>query len=145
MGGYGAVRLALAHPELFGAAVALSPAVYVPEPPTGSSAREFGAFGRGNVAFDPVRYTELNYPALLEVYPSDRRLDVVVAVGDAEPAHPGADQASSMEAEAVALVAALRRTPGISAALHRYPGGHDFTVWRPALLDALRVTRSNRQ
>ena len=37
MGGAGALRLALAHQPLFGAAIALSPAVYVPLPPRRST------------------------------------------------------------------------------------------------------------
>ena len=32
MGGYGALRYSLAHPDLFGASIVLSPAVYVPKP-----------------------------------------------------------------------------------------------------------------
>ena len=47
MGGYGAIRYSLAHPDLFGASIVLSPAVYVPKPPSDSSTREFGAFGKG--------------------------------------------------------------------------------------------------
>ena len=31
MGGYGAIRYSLAHPDLFGAAIVLSPAVYFPD------------------------------------------------------------------------------------------------------------------
>jgi S-formylglutathione hydrolase FrmB len=138
MGGFGAVRLAFAHPELFGAAVALSPAVYVPAPPAGSSAREFGAFGREAVAFETERFRELNYPALLERYPPGLGLNLAVAVGDAEPAHPGSPVSASMEAQANALVAAARDIRGVRATLRTYPGGHDFGVWGPALTDALR-------
>ena len=47
MGGYGALRYSLAHPDLFGASIVLSPAVYFPIPPSDSSTREFGAFGLG--------------------------------------------------------------------------------------------------
>jgi enterochelin esterase-like enzyme len=53
MGGYGALRYSLAHPELFGAAIVLSPAVYFPLPPPDSSTREFGAFGNGTLVFRP--------------------------------------------------------------------------------------------
>jgi S-formylglutathione hydrolase FrmB len=52
MGGAGALRLALAHPALFGGLVALSPAVYDPFPAEDSNARPFGAFGRGDEPFD---------------------------------------------------------------------------------------------
>ena len=51
MGGYGALRYSLAHPDLFGAAIVLSPAVYVPIPPSDSSTREFGAFGKDKSLF----------------------------------------------------------------------------------------------
>ena len=56
MGGYGALRYSLAHPDLFGAAIVLSPAVYFPEPPSDSSTREFGAFGKGK---RPLRREDL--------------------------------------------------------------------------------------
>ena len=42
MGGYGAIRYSLAHPDLFGAAIVLSPAVYSPLPPSDSSTRQLG-------------------------------------------------------------------------------------------------------
>jgi hypothetical protein len=46
MGGYAATRYPLAHPELFSAAIILSPAVYIPLPPSDSSARQFGLWER---------------------------------------------------------------------------------------------------
>lgn len=138
MGGYGAVRLGLAHPDVFSGVAALSPAVYVPEPPAGSSAREAGAFGSGQVVFDPARYRELAYPALLAAYPADLDLRVAVAAGGTEPPHPGAPAALAIATQARAFAEAADRTPGIHATYREYPGGHDFGVWRPALLDALR-------
>lgn len=47
MGGAGALRFALAHQDVFSAAAVLSPAVYTPLPPSDSSTRDYGAFGRG--------------------------------------------------------------------------------------------------
>ncbi|MET0725897.1 MAG: alpha/beta fold hydrolase [Leifsonia sp.] len=137
MGGFGALRLALAHSSVFSAAISLSPAVYVPEPPVGSSARESGAFGRGTDTFAADRYRELNYPALLTGLPADRAVRLAVAVGDAEPPHPGAPAALAMTEQARRLVAAADRAPGVQATLRSYRGGHDFAVWRPALFDAL--------
>jgi enterochelin esterase-like enzyme len=141
MGGYGAVRLALAHPATFSAAVVLSPAVYVPEPPEGSSAREFGAFGRGAARYDPERYRELAYPGLLAAHPAHHDLRLAVAVGDTEAAHPGAPSGLALAAQAQALAEAAGRTPGIRSSFRTYPGGHDFGVWRPALLGALQDLR----
>ena len=57
MGGYGAMRYSIAHPDLFAASIVLSPAVYFPKPPNDSSTREFGAFGQGQ---RPLR--RLNLP-----------------------------------------------------------------------------------
>ena len=51
MGGYGAIRYSLAHPDLFVSSIVLSPAVYIPKPPNDSSTREFGAFGHGRDLF----------------------------------------------------------------------------------------------
>ena len=72
MGGYGALRYSLAHPDLFGAAIVLSPAVYVPSPPSDSSTREFGAFGLGKSLFVDSIYKKLNYPALFPSFSADR-------------------------------------------------------------------------
>src|SRR5262249_19140584 len=47
MGGAGALRFALAHQDLFGSALILSPAVYTPLPPIESNTRIYGGFGRG--------------------------------------------------------------------------------------------------
>ncbi|WP_431277747.1 alpha/beta hydrolase [Leifsonia poae] len=138
MGGYGALRLGFAHPSLFGAVIALSPAVYDPEPPDGSSAREHGAFGRGELAFDPTRYSELGYPALLAGYPSDLPLEVVLAVGDAEEAHPGASPDLGLAQQTALLAERATSVAGLRVSFREYPGGHDFGVWRPALRDSLK-------
>lgn len=55
----------MTHPELFGAAIVLSPAIYLPLPPKDSSTREFGAFGRGSKLFDDEVYKAKNYPAII--------------------------------------------------------------------------------
>ena len=60
MGGYGAIRYSLAHPDLFVSSIVLSPAVYIPKPPNDSSTREFGAFGHGRDLFS----TRLQEPEL---------------------------------------------------------------------------------
>ncbi|XHS80469.1 alpha/beta hydrolase [Burkholderiaceae bacterium UC74_6] len=93
MGGYGALRYALAWPGQFGAALVLSPAVYTPLPPLGSSAREFGGFGRGSELFVDAIYRERNYPALLADAAELRRdlpLRVFIAAGDQEYKNPRA-------------------------------------------------------
>ena len=71
MGGYGAIRFSLAHPDLFVSSIVLSPAVYVPKPPDDSSTREFGAFGRGQRLFSTAIYKSLNYPEELRALRDD--------------------------------------------------------------------------
>lgn len=140
MGGYGALRFGLAHPELFRAAIVLSPAVYAPLPPRASSTREFGAFGRGATVFDEEIYAALNYPALLtEFAKRGLRLDVFIAVGDDEHANPDpAEARHDLDYEAHTLYNRVRREPLIRAELRVTDGGHDWSVWEPALLAGLR-------
>ena len=56
MGGWGAMRYALAHPDLYRASIVLSPAVYIPLPPAESGMRALGAFGKGSTLFDDATY-----------------------------------------------------------------------------------------
>lgn len=137
MGGAGAVRLGLAHPDVFGTVIALSPAVYDPDPPEGSSARESGAFGTGRTHYDHAVYEALGYRASLARFPAGLPTRLLVAVGDAEPAHPGAPASAAVAAQAAALVERAGHVPGIDATLRTFPGGHDWDTWRPALRWAL--------
>lgn len=139
MGGYGALRLSLAHPELFAAAVVLSPAVYVPLPPRDSSTREFGAFGRDAQVFDEGIYAALNYPGMLPDF-ARRGLPLVmfIAVGDDE--HANADPAEArhdLDYEAHTLYNRVRREPLIKAQLRVVDGRHNWAVWQPMFLTGL--------
>lgn len=133
MGGYGALRYSLAHPDVFGAAIVLSPAVYVPLPPPDSSTREFGAFGKGSKVFDDETYAALNYPALIPGFTAKRLpLVMFIAVGDDE--HALADPAQTahdLDYEAHTLYNRIRRVPGINAQLRVVNGGHNWDTWRP--------------
>ncbi|MEV4174340.1 alpha/beta hydrolase-fold protein [Nonomuraea sp. NPDC049709] len=138
MGGAGALRFALAHQDLFGAAAVLSPAVYTPLPPSDSSARDHGAFGDGGEKFSDEVYRELNYPALLPELDPDLPVRLFVAVGDDEYANPGpADARHDIDFESAVLYNAARRSPAISAQLRVMDGGHDWTVWAPAFEQAM--------
>lgn len=139
MGGYGALRYSLAHPELFGAAIVLSPAVYFPLPPPDSSTREFGAFGNGARIFDPEIYAAKNYPALLPLFAA-RGLPLVmfIAVGDDE--HALADPAQAvhdLDYEAHTLYNKVRRVPLITAQLRVVDGPHDWAAWRPTFVEGV--------
>lgn len=139
MGGYGALRFSLAHPELFGAAIVLSPAVYFPLPPRDSSTREFGAFGRGAQPFDEEIYTSLNYPVLLPRFTA-RGLPLVmfIAVGDDEHAlaDPG-EMDHDLDYEAHTLYNKIRRVPLVAAQLRVIDGPHDWATWRPAFVEGV--------
>lgn len=131
MGGFGAIRYSVAHPELFVGALVLSPAVYTPLPPIDSSAREFGAFGEGDEPFNEVIYTSLNYLAQLErLGESGLDLAMFIAFGDDEyhNANPG-DALHDIDMEARLFYNRVVRLPNVSAELRVYEGGHNWGVW----------------
>jgi enterochelin esterase-like enzyme len=128
MGGYGAVHLALAHPELFDRVAALSPAVYVPEPPAQSAARRAAVFQRGGV-FDPALWRHLNYPPLLDrLARGPWRVKLFVSAGTEDGLHTSI---------AGAILAQAWRAHGQPARYHAGPGHHDFALWRHDLVPAL--------
>lgn len=145
MGGAGALRYVVVHRSVFGAAIVVAPAVYHPLPPSGSSSRQFGAFGVGERVFDPDRYRELSYIAHLTDAPSPtgtppgRPTPVFVAVGEddlgVDPSAHGPDHTLRREAERVAdRLGACRE---FDVTWRVYPGGHDWTAWTPAVTDGL--------
>lgn len=139
MGGYGAIRYVLAHPDQFRGAIILSPAVYTPLPPEDSSAREFGAFGTGETLFDEAIYTELNYPTLLENYSGEHRLNVFIAVGDDEWKHPNPeDMEHDLDFESHRFFNRVARVPTIGSEFRVYDGGHDWDVWTRGFVEGMR-------
>ena len=147
MGGYGALRYALAYPEIFSAAIVLSPAVYVPLPPADSSTREFGAFGRGEMLFVDEIYQAKNYPALLKGFTAKNlQLRLFIAVGDDEYKNPKPEDAvHDIDFESHLLFNRMTRVPNISAELRVLDGGHGWDVWKPAFREgALYIFRYMR-
>ena len=147
MGGYGALRYSLAHPQLFGAAIVLSPAVYLPLPPPDSSTREFGAFGNGPLVFDPEIYTAKNYPALIPGFvATGRPLVMFIAVGDDEHANADPAQAAhDLDYEAHTLYNHIRRVPGITSELRVVDGPHDWATWRPSFVEGVQYVFAKLQ
>ncbi len=139
MGGYGALRYALAHPDLFRAAIALSPAVYYPLPPSSSSTREFGAFGKGSALFDEATYIQKDYPALLSSFEAANLPSALfIAVGDDEDANINPlDAVHDLDYEAHTLYNKARRVRNLLVQLRVLDGGHGWDVWRPGLLEGL--------
>lgn len=140
MGGYGAIRYSLAYPEVFGGAIVLSPAVYIPLPPADSSMREFGAFGNGDALFDEAIYQSLNYPALLDsVAASGLSLSLFIAVGDDEWKNPNPeDYLHDLDMEAHLFFNQVARVANIRSEFRVYDGGHDWGVWGRGLDEGLR-------
>ncbi|WP_154797623.1 alpha/beta hydrolase-fold protein [Cellulosimicrobium protaetiae] len=138
MGGAGALRFTLAHQDTFSAGIVLSPAVYVPQPPADSSARDYGAYGVGTALFDADRYTELSYPASLAALDPALSVHLFVAVGDDEWANPDPAEAThDIDFESARLYNQARRVPGVTAELRVLDGGHDWDVWRPAFREGI--------
>jgi enterochelin esterase-like enzyme len=140
MGGSGALRYSMVHPELFGAAVVLSPAVYSPQPPKDSSAREFGAYGKGMDAFSEAVYRKLNYPAAFETF-ADKglRSHLFIAVGDDEYKNPEPeDYRHDLDFEAHVMFNQAARVPGLTSEFRVVNGGHDWDVWGPTFAEGAK-------
>jgi enterochelin esterase-like enzyme len=132
MGGYGALRYSVAHPDLFAASIVLSPAVYFPTSPSDSSTREFGAFGEGGALFVDAIYRNLNYPSEFTRFAAKNlQSHMFIAVGDDEYQNPSG-YAHDLDFEASVLYKQAERVPNLSAELRVLNGGHDWDVWGPA-------------
>ena len=140
MGGYGAMRYSLAHPDLFGAAIVLSPAVYFPEPPLDSSTREFGAFGKNKKLFSEKIYKELNYPETFESFEATGLPQrMYIAVGDDEFKNTNPkDFEHDLDFEAHVLYNKAQRVDNLSSELRVVDGGHDWDVWGPQFVEGAK-------
>ncbi|MEX2534513.1 MAG: alpha/beta fold hydrolase [Trueperaceae bacterium] len=134
MGGYGALRYALAYPDVFRAATLLSAALYDDLPPPGSSARTTGAFGS---PFDPELWRQRNYPANLAPYRrSGFEVPVFIAVGDDDWNEP-AGWEYNVEYQSLLLFERLNKEAGSAAELRVVDGGHNWELWKPMFAEAL--------
>ncbi|MDQ6421485.1 alpha/beta fold hydrolase [Paenibacillus sp. LHD-117] len=156
MGGYGALRYAMAYPDLFGAATLLSPAIQRDEPPATSGAVERGSFGD---PYDPSLWTANNYPTAIDSYVKQpNRVPVYIFAGDDDWNHlsekedlPPDAYKYNMEVQAVRLYQELNRknifnlpfekwedVPGSPAELRIINGEHDTDLWLIGFRDGLR-------
>ena len=126
MGGYGALRFVLLHPERFAAAALFSPAIYDPLPPANSSSRKVAVFG---MPFDDTAWKSLNYPALWDAF---------LARGIAVPMFivSGDRDVYYIEGEATRLHERLRRG-GQPSELRIVAGGHEDAVWAGSAPEAI--------
>lgn len=130
MGGYGALSLALRHPESFCAAGLISPAVYDPLPPETSAARKAPAFMRGG-AFDPAAWRALNHPAQLARYSSGpHKVPMWIGSGDHD--------ALGIALASAQLFWKLFQIQPKQTELRIVDGDHEAMTFRDALPDALQ-------
>lgn len=140
-GGYGALNFALERPDMFAAVAALSPASYVPMPPTNSSANRHPAFQNEQGSFDQELWERLNYTAHLEKYRFNVTPRPSAATSDTPPVplYISAGRRDEYDAEyhARLLRQAMERIQPDYVRLDLYPGGHTWRVWRASLPAAL--------
>ena len=134
MGGYGALRYALAHSGIFGASMILSAALYYDLPPKGSSARSSGAFGK---PFDKERWIARNYTSLLETYFKNREyVPLFIVTGDDDWNHEE-DFSYNVEQQAALLYGKLHKEGGSPAELRIVNGGHTTKVWKKSFVEGV--------
>ena len=128
MGGYGAVVLALQHPDLFGVAGSMSGALYRPDETLGDAdIAEFkGAFGE---PFDPGRLAENSpFELLAALDPADAPAIYLSS---------GSSDQYGLEENTVLFYVEAKHA-GLPVELRVVHGGHDWDYWRrdlPHLLE----------
>lgn len=136
MGGYGALRYALTHPEFFGGAILLSPALYNEQPPLESSARTSASFGN---PFSPKRWEKKNYQEILPKYfAALSPVCFFIAAGDDDWNEPEGVR-FNMELQSVLLYQALHKSHDNPAELRIVNGGHNWKLWLPLLKQGLET------
>ncbi|WP_148252818.1 alpha/beta hydrolase [Aidingimonas lacisalsi] len=130
-GGYGAVNFILQYPQLFGAAAALSPASYSPQPPANSSGRRHPAFLGPDGNYDEAMWQRLNYPQYLEGYRANGvTVPLYISTGDRD--------AFDIVSHATTLYQVIKDHQPDQVMYRVVPGGHQWRVWRRELPVALR-------
>ena len=129
-GGYGTVNFILEHPDMFASAAALSPAVYIPQPPANSSGNTHPAYLDAEGNYDPEKWSELNYPNYMDAYKAqDQVVPLYINSGD----H---DKFQIAYHAAVLYNDLLAHQP--EAVEYRViDGDHEWHVWVDGLADAL--------
>jgi S-formylglutathione hydrolase FrmB len=132
MGGYGALRLAILHPDRFRGAASLSGAIF-PDLATSAAVtkgqiRMFkGAFGK---PFAPDIYNRQNFFSRLRTFKAaKRRPDLYISVGD--------DDGFRLYEGAVDLYLRLKRLR-LPVEMRIVDGDHNWRLWRDDIVPALR-------
>lgn len=128
-GGYGTVNAVLKHPELFAAAAAMSPAIYVPLPPNHSSGRRHPPFQKDG-AFDPASWERLNWPNFIDGY-KEKKVTVPLYVNSGD--HDTFDIAY----HAAVFYQKMREIQPTMVEYRVVDGDHEWKVWADTLPEAL--------
>lgn len=129
-GAYGALRIVLKHPQLFGAAVLWAPAIYAEEPPELSAARRSPAFAGADGTFELAAWTRAAWPALLPGYLAQPlRVPLYLAAGD--------DDRLDTAFEAARLAKTLSRHQPDALELRVVDADHSTRVWEVTADEAL--------
>ena len=128
-GGYGTVNAVFKYPELFASCAAMSPAVYVPVPPSHSSANRVPPF-QIDGQFDRASWERLNYPANWESY---KAKEIVVPMY----INTGDHDTFSIAYHAALLFQKLFEYQPKMVEYRVIDGDHEWGVWRDTIGDAL--------
>lgn len=129
-GAYGALRIVLKHPQLFGAAALWAPAIYADAPPLFSAARRSPAFAGPDGAFDLAAWARNAWPTYFPAYLAQPlRVPIFIAAGD--------DDRFEIAYEAATLARALYRYQPASVELRVVDAGHTMRVWEATVDEAL--------
>lgn len=129
-GAYGALRIAMRHPGLFGAAALWAPAIYHDVPPPSSAARRARAFAGRDGSFSPEAWKAECWPSLLPGYVAQPlRVPMFLAAGD----HDRLETAF----EAAMLSKTLSPHQPDELEFRVVDGGHTMRVWEETIDEAL--------
>lgn len=128
-GGFGTTNYVLQFPDMFVSAAALSPAVYVPTPPSHSSAWKSKVF-QTDGAFDQAVWDRLNWPNFIDGYLAQEAVvPLYVNSGD----HDTFDIAY----HAANLYQRLREHQPTEVEFRVVDGDHEWDVWEETVGDAI--------
>jgi enterochelin esterase family protein len=134
MGGTGAVVLGLDHPDLYMGVISLSgrfPPLMAADPAPKLLGRYTGYYaGAFGFPFSPARFNQWNaLTKVSQLMTAEHRPWFYLTTGDQDE--------DDMIEGAARVFDALRAT-GVGARLRVIGGWHDFVVWKPGLIDALK-------
>lgn len=128
-GGYGTVNAILKYPEMFVSAAAMSPAVYVPVPPSHSSAMRVHPFQKDG-KFDAATWERLNYTSYWEAYKA-KKIIVPLYINS------GDHDTFSIAYHGAALFQKFFEYQPKQVEYRVINGDHEWSVWSSTIGDAV--------